>query len=148
MTKKTFHLREISYDDWEILLEWRNEKETRNNSINSNIIQEDEHKDFIKKIIKDSEKNQFIFEYNEKPVGTIREDLLGEDQFELSYTINPKYRGMKIGQIMMHLYLIERKGSFFCEVKEKNTPSIKMIEKLGFKLYKKDNHINLYKLDK
>ena len=104
MTKKTFHLREISYNDWEILLEWRNEKETRDNSINSNLIQEDEHKDFIKKIIKDSEKTQFIFEYNGKPVGTIREDLLGVDKFELSYTINPKYRGMKIGQIMMHLY--------------------------------------------
>ena len=71
----------------------------------------------------------------------------GGDEFELSYTISPMYRGKKIGQIMMSLYLIERKGSFLCEVKEENVPSIKMIEKLGFKFFKNENGVNFYKLN-
>ena len=98
-------------------------------------------------MINNPDRTQFILEYNEIPVGTIREDKLGKDEFELSYTISPVYRGKKIGQIMMSLYLIERGGSFLCKVKEENVPSVKMIEKLGFKFFKNENGVNLYKLN-
>jgi hypothetical protein len=47
---------------------------------------------------------------------------------------------------MMSLYLIEQKGTFLCEVKEVNIPSIKMIEKWGFKIFKAENGVNFYKL--
>ena len=73
--------------------------------------------------------------------------MLEKDELELSYTISPMYRGKKIGQIMMSLYLIERKGSFLCEVNEENVPSIKMIEKLGFKLFNTEKRVNFYKLN-
>jgi ribosomal protein S18 acetylase RimI-like enzyme len=72
---------------------------------------------------------------------------LEKDELELSYTISPMYRGKKIGQIMMSLYLMERKGSFLCEVKEDNAPSIKMIEQLGFKLFNTEKRVNFYKLN-
>ena len=106
-----------------------------------------EHKEFIKNTITNTNRTQFILEYNEIPVGSIREDKLGKDEFELSYTISPMYRGKKIGQIMMSLYLIELKGSFLCEVTEENVPSIKMIEKLGFKFIKNEKGVNFYKLN-
>ena len=48
---------------------------------------------------------------------------------------------------MMSLYLVERKGVFLCEVKEENIPSIKMIEKLGFKFFKTEKGVNFYKLN-
>ena len=88
-----------------------------------------------------------ILEYNDIPVGTIREDRLDKEEFELSYTIGPIYRGRNFGQIMMSLYLIERKGTFLCEVKEDNAPSIKMIEQLGFKLFNTEKRVNFYKLN-
>ena len=69
------------------------------------------------------------------------------DELELSYTISPMYRGKKIGQIMMSLYLIDTEGSFLCKVKEENISSIKMIEKLGFKLFNKEKRVNFYKLN-
>jgi UDP-2,4-diacetamido-2,4,6-trideoxy-beta-L-altropyranose hydrolase len=145
--RKIFNLREITESDWKVLLEWRNDKNTRQNSFNSDLISVSEHKEFIKNTITNTNRTQFILEYNEIPVGTIREDRLGKDELELSYTISPMYRGKKIGQIMMSLYLIERSGSFLCEVKEENVPSIKMIEKLGFKFFKKENEVNFYKLN-
>ena len=145
--RKFFNLREITQSDWKVLLEWRNDKNTRQNSFNSDLISVSEHKEFIKNTITNTNRTQFILEYNEIPVGTIREDKLGKDEFELSYTISPMYRGKKIGQIMMSLYLIERKGSFLCEVKEENVPSIKMIEKLGFKLFKSVKRVKSYKLN-
>jgi len=145
--RKFFNLREITQSDWKVLLEWRNDKNTRQNSFNSDLISVSEHKEFIKNTITNTNRTQFILEYNEIPVGTIREDKLGKDEFELSYTISPVHRGKKIGQIMMSLYLIERSGSFLCEVKEENVPSIKMIEKLGFKFFKTEKGLNFYKLN-
>ena len=128
-------------------MEWRNDKITRQNSFNSDLVSVSEHKEYIKNTITNPNRKLFILEYNEIPVGTIREDRLEKDEFELSYTIDPMYRGKKIGQIMMSLYLIERRGSFLCEVKEENVPSIIMIEKLGFKLFKNENGVNFYKLN-
>ena len=145
--RKSFNLREITQSDWKVLLEWRNDKITRQYSFNSDLISVSEHKEFIKNTITNPNRTQFLLEYNEIPVGTIREEKLGKDKFELSYTISPVYRGKKIGQIMMSLYLIERSGSFLCEVKEENVPSIKMIEKLGFKFIKNEKGVNFYKLN-
>jgi RimJ/RimL family protein N-acetyltransferase len=144
--EKYFKLRKVTKSDWKVLLEWRNDKITRQNSFNSELISINTHKEFIKNTLINTDRNLFILEYNEIPVGTIREDRLDKDEFELSYTISPMYRGKKIGQIMISLYLIERKGYFLCEVKEENFPSIKMIEKLGFKLFKTENRVNFYEL--
>ena len=145
--RKSFNLREVTKSDWRVLLEWRNDKITRQNFFNSDLVSVSEHKEYIKNTITNSNRTVFILEYNEIPVGTIREDRLEKDEFELSYTISPMYRGKKIGQIMMSLYLIERKGSFLCEVNEENVPSIKMIEKLGFKLFNTEKRVNFYKLN-
>ena len=145
--RKFFNLREVKKSDWKVLLEWRNEKITRQNSFNSELISINTHKEFINDSLINTDRNLFILEYNEIPVGTIREEKLDKDEFELSYTISPMYRGKKIGQIMMSLYLIDRKGFFLCEVKEENVPSIKMIEKLGFKLFKVVKRVKSYKLN-
>ena len=145
--RKSFNLREVTSSDWSVLLEWKNDKTTRQNSCNSDLVSVSEHKRYIKNMIINPKITLFILEYNEIPVGTIREDRLDKDEFELSYTIGPMYRGKKIGQILMSLYLIERKGSFLCEVKEENVASIKMIEKLGFKLFNTEKRVNFYKLN-
>ena len=145
--RKSFNLREVIKSDWKVLLEWRNDKITRYNSFNSDLVSVSDHKEYIKNTIANPNRKLFILEYNDTPVGTIREDSLEKGEFELSYTISPMCRGKKIGQIMMSLYLIERKGSFLCEVKEENSPSIKMIEKLGFKLFNTEKKINFYKLN-
>ena len=140
--EKYFKLRKVTKGDWKVILEWRNDKITRQNSFNSELISINTHKEFIKNTLINTDRNLFILEYNEIPVGTIREDRVDKDEFELSYVISPKYRGKKIGQIMISLYLIGRKGSFLCEVKEENFSSIKMIENLDFKLFKTENRVN------
>ena len=145
--RKSFNLREVKKSDWKVLLKWRNDNITRQNFFNSDLVSVSEHKEYIKNTITNPNRTLFILEYNKIPVGTIREDRLDKDEFELSYIISPMYRGKKIGQIMMSLYLIERKGSFLCEVNEENVPSIKMIEKLGFKLFNTEKRVNFYKLN-
>lgn len=145
---KTLNLREITQDDWKILLEWRNDVRTRQNFYSSQFVSESEHKKYIKDTIDNSERRQFILEYNGVEVGTIREDVYKNTDLKLSYTINPLFRGKKIGQMMIILYLIDRTGVFICEVKEDNIASIKMIEKVGFKFLSKERGINIYKFNK
>jgi hypothetical protein len=115
--RTSFNLREVVLDDWEVLLEWRNEKITRQNFFHTGSISPDKHKKWLRDSLSMEGRTIFILEYNETPVGTIREDIRKEE-FELSFTIDPKYRGKKIGQIMMSLYLFDRKGLFLCEVKK------------------------------
>ena len=145
--RKCFNLREVKKSDWKVLLDWRNDKITLQNFFSFDLVSVSDHKEYIKNMITNPNRKLFILEYNEILVGTIREDRLDKDEFELSYTIGPTYRGKKIGQILMSLYLIERKGSFLAKVKEENIPSIKMIEKLGFKLFNTEKKVNYYKLN-
>jgi RimJ/RimL family protein N-acetyltransferase len=145
---QTLNLREINQDDWKILLEWRNDVLTRQNFYSSQFVSESEHKNYIKDTIDNSERRQFILEYNGIEVGTIREDVYKNTHLKLSYTINPLFRGKKIGQMMISLYLIDKTGVFLCEVKKDNIASIKMIEKVGFKFLSKERDINIYKLNK
>ena len=142
------HLREIQKKDGRILLDWRNDITTRNNFLNNNFISEVEHTKYINETINHPKRSQFILEYNQIPVGTIRGTTLSDNRIELYYHVSPLFRGKKIGQQMMELYLSERQGNFLCKVKNQNIPSIKMIEKFGFKLFKTDAEINFYGLAK
>ena len=78
--RKSLNLREVTKSDWKVLLEWRNDKITRQNSFNSELISIDKHKEFIKNTISNPHRTLFILEYNETPVRTIREDRLEKDE--------------------------------------------------------------------
>lgn len=145
---KTLFLREITQEDWEILLEWRNDDITRQNFYSTELINENEHKNYIKGILNNPNIEQFILEYNGVAVGTIRSNKTEIEDYTLSYTISPLFRGKKIGQLMLGVYLVERTGIFLCEVKETNIASVRMIEKLGFKFLNKKNGMQIYKLIK
>jgi len=45
---------------------------------------------------------------------------------------------------MMQLYLYNRKGTFLCVVKQNNIPSIKMVERIGYKLDRVENNLCYY----
>ena len=127
-----FNLRKILLSDWEILLKWRNDENTRSSFFNNEIIDEESHKKYIKKILKDSNINQYILEINKVLVGTIKSTKVNNDEFELSYTISPDFRGRNLATILMQLFLYNKKGRFICKIKSDNIPSIKMVERCGY----------------
>tara|TARA_B100000767_G_C19356592_1_gene366075 strand:- start:42 stop:482 length:441 start_codon:yes stop_codon:yes gene_type:complete len=143
---KGFKLRKIIQKDSKFLLEWRNKY--RDFFIITDEVSLSQHEEYIKKTINDSNRTQYMLEYNNIKFGTIREDIIGDNEFELSYTVNPNHQSKGIGKIMIELYLSTRKGSFLCRIKEKNYASIKLIEKIGFKILKSENKINFYTLTK
>ena len=53
-------LKKISFDDYPILLDWANDPITRSSSFNTDIIDVEEHKEFIKSVIEDKIKPIYI----------------------------------------------------------------------------------------
>jgi len=58
--RKSFNLREVTQSDWKVLLEWRNEKITRQNSFNSDLVSLSEHKEYIKNTIANPNRKLFV----------------------------------------------------------------------------------------
>lgn len=131
-------LRSVNFDDWSLLLEWRNDPVTRENSINPEIVEEESHKTWLLNSLKNSNREIYILEDNSIPVGTIRSDKNNDNKYFLSWTISPEHRGKGYGAKMLELFLQNRSGEYLAEVYEYNISSIKMVEKLNFKLLSTD----------
>ena len=129
-----FTFRPIIFKDWEILLKWRNNPVVRKCSISTEEIKESSHKQYIKSLIKNENKKQYLFLVDSNPVGTIREDTIDEDSYELSYIISPDEQGKKLGELMIRLFTHNKEGEFLCVIKKDNIPSIKAAERSGFQL--------------
>ncbi len=145
---KKINLRKINLTDLKILFNWRNDDKTRRNSLNTKKIGFKEHTEYLKKLIRDPNKNQYILEINSNPVATLTELKLDNKKSQLSYNVDPEQRGKKIGQLLLNTYLSKRTGIFVCNIKNSNIPSIKMIEKIGFSLTLNNEDICIYELNK
>ena len=100
MRKLTF--RQANFSDWKMLLEWRNDKDTRKNSFNTGIVSEENHKKWLKKTLSNSSRLLLIAYDKENPVGTVRIDELHDKySYEMSWTIAPKHRRKGYGKKMI-----------------------------------------------
>ena len=118
----------------QLLFDWANEQTVRNNSLNNEPIKWENHLKWLSKNI-ESEKNKiFIFFNNGKPIGQVRLDLIG-DQWLIDYSVDKDYRGKGIGsKIIKKTIDLNSDKKLKAEVKKLNIASLKVFEKLGFKM--------------
>ena len=140
-------LRNINKDDFEDLLEWSNDYSTRVNSINGNNISREEHGKYMEMMINNPMKSQYVLLVDGAKVGTIKYSDDG-DLKELSYTIAPIYRNLGLSNILMRIFLYGKKGKFLCRIRTENIASIKLVNSIGFNLWKTENDIHFYILNK
>jgi UDP-2,4-diacetamido-2,4,6-trideoxy-beta-L-altropyranose hydrolase len=104
-------LRRVVSTDEQLLLGWSNEKQTRLNAFNPELIQSQTHSSWLR--LKLSQPAECVFliaeAHNGVPVGTIRFDL-GTDNFNadekvwcLSYSIDAAFRGLALGRAIVEL---------------------------------------------
>ena len=142
-----FNLRGIILTDYPKLLDWVNDPSTRMNSINQEIIGLEEHMKYVKSIMDNPYKTQYILEIDGIPVGTIKDQIF-DDHIEVSYSLNSDFRGKRLGILIMQLYLYNKVGKFLCVIKQNNIPSIKMVERIGYKLDRVENNLGYYILNR
>lgn len=131
-------LRPVTFEDWRLLLEWRNDPTTRENSITSYPVEEKTHIVWLLNSLKNPNRELCILVDNDNSVGTIRCDKQEDGKYILSWIIAPEYRGKGYGTKMLEVFLRDRSGEYLAEIYEHNTSSIRVVEKNGFTLLPTD----------
>ena len=95
-------LRKVTADDMEVILQWRNDIESRRNSFNDKTISLSEHRNWFLRKQADPGCYMYILMDREVRAGSIRVDL--EDNIgEISFVIAPSMRGRGYGKAIIRL---------------------------------------------
>jgi RimJ/RimL family protein N-acetyltransferase len=139
-------LRLANLDDAQILLEWRNNPATREASHNTVLINEDEHIQWLKRILANENRKLYVAEIDGISVGTVRVDSenLG---YELSWTVSPTMRSSGIGKAMVSLIAEDIPESIRAEIKAGNIASIRIAEEAGMVFEREEKGVLHYRRD-
>lgn len=137
-------IRKISTEDADLIFKWSNEKTTRDNSFNSNLIEYKDHKSWFSRKLNDNNSAYFIGEIDNTPVAFIRFDI-DIEKITVGISIDKEYRGRKLSiaflskgsDIISTLYNLP----IIAYIKKSNLPSVNAFKKAGF-FYSKDILIN------
>lgn len=134
-------LRKVKFEDWKLILDWRNDPVSVQYSITKELIQKEPHKKWLKENIHD---NFFIAEVDNIPIGTIRGDLKN-NEYVLSWSISPNHRGKGYGTLMLQkcISVLPKSNEIIAYILKENKASIKMAQKVG--LIKNSNKNNILK---
>ena len=125
-------LRPATLQDAALLLQWRNDPETRAASHTTDEISPDTHLAWLAKSLSDPTRHLFIAEENGVPVGTLRTDE-SDGVLELSWTVAANGRGRGIGKRMVALLASQIPGPIRAEVKIGNEASRRIAEHAGLR---------------
>lgn len=86
-------------------------------------------------------------EYDGQLVGTVRFDYEGNEA-ELSWTIAPEHRGKGYGAAMLRSAVArEPKRVLIAKIKPENGPSVRIAQAAGFKFYKKEDGLGIWRIN-
>ncbi len=133
--------RTATIDDMTDLFNWRNDEETRKNSLNTEQITLEQHKKWFEKSLKNQDREIFIISDRQtnKSIGTIRFDKRPEGFSVVSLNVSPIHRGKgygtKILKLLSNYYLKNNPKTYYimANIKPFNIFSIKAFEKAGYK---------------
>jgi RimJ/RimL family protein N-acetyltransferase len=125
------------------ILIWRNDQETRNNSISGNkAVTLQEHEKWFNTRNKDK-KDLFIAQIDNLKIGVLRlEDYL--DGYEIGVNVRPELRGLGLGYIMVNEFMTYKKPSLptYARIKHDNYISQRLFIKCCFEIIeRKENYI-------
>jgi len=125
--------------DKKILLDWKNDPDTKKASINTGDISEAQHDEWFERTQNNPNQHLFIgFEFGGVRVGTVRfDENVTEDFVEASITVAPKLRGIGYGKKLLsrgcsHFFNNYRYDFIKATIKKDNLRSQKLFEKVGF----------------
>jgi len=128
----SIYYRSATLDDAQLIFDWINEKEVRENSLSPNLIHWENHLKWFESKIQSKEVIMFLFYQDEIPIGQVRLDFK-DPYWVINFLVDKKFRGKGFGK--MFLKTIIEETSFrplFGVVKKSNIKSYKIFQSLGF----------------
>ncbi|MCM1082999.1 MAG: GNAT family N-acetyltransferase [Clostridium sp.] len=98
----TSTLKNVCENDRDLLFQWVNEKQCRENSLHSAAVSYAEHCEWFAEKMSDSTCQMYIYYVDETPIGQIRIDLKNGEGY-ISYSVANEYRGQGHGSHMLQL---------------------------------------------
>ncbi len=150
------NFRPATIEDARMLFDWRNDQQTRANSLTTDEVVWESHLQWLEKSLKNPHRKILIAEKDGVAIGTVRADgLLGNPAsdggtVELSWTVAPSERGKGLGREMvvaaaeMFLSQISSGEQLVAKIKMQNTASIKIAEAAGFVSVSEDEGVGIW----
>lgn len=113
------------------LINLRNQKYVRFNSINSKIISQKKHELWYKEFLQNKNNKLFLIKYYKKNIGYIRIEKK-EKEYQTSWAILKKYSGKGITARSLKKVTNNKKNKYTAIINKNNLASIKVAEKSGF----------------
>lgn len=130
-----FSLLPVSEKDSKIILDWRNDPITREQSLTSEEISFEQHDPWFKKKLLDATFRMFLIKKNNVDLGMVRLDYFKEQNvYQVGINVAPNARGQGVGKYGLKLLSFEvpQGSKLIAEVKQSNIASIKAFESQGF----------------
>lgn len=147
--KYDIFLRSAVEVDVDRLFDWKNDPETRRNSINSKEVSRDEHAAWFDNMLRTSGHLLLIADDNDVSVGVVRIDW--DDKHEacdLSFTVAPEHRGKGYGLAIAESAIKDMgEVRVSAEVKITNIASRRILETLGFRIIDSQGELLMYAKD-
>ncbi|MCU1685444.1 MAG: hypothetical protein JWQ81_6183 [Amycolatopsis sp.] len=134
--------REATESDAELLLEWRNDPQTRVVSRTTGLIPLDRHLGWLRDVLASPSRLLLVVEVDNEPVGTVRFDhnsdhKNGGDSWEVSITVAPKHRGRGLSGAMLAageriLTQRQRPAYILAGVHRDNAASAALFQRAGY----------------
>lgn len=131
---KPLRVRRATIEDANVLFACRNDPLTRQMSRNHDPIKWDSHIAWLRKVLDDPDRILLIGEVDGQPVGTVRFDRIEDDVCEVSWSMNPDYRGHGYGTKLAKMACETiPKATILAEVRADNAPTLRMMVSCGYK---------------
>ena len=121
------------------LWDWRNDPNTRRNSINKERISFETHKTWFIDALNNERKTILIGidQVTEQKIGMVRFDVLKDKRVETSININPKLRGGGFGSRLLQksvdeYFRLHPGSKLVANIVKKNEVSVKLFSNVGF----------------
>lgn len=141
--------RQITIEDSDEVLTWRNDLASRQTSLNPGIISPIEHLNWFRDMLQNKAHVGYIGELNYEKIGVIFMKFCNR-YAKISINMNPIHRSKGLGGIFLKSAISTSKKSlpkiqqFSAEIKNTNTASIKIFAHNGFKLQTKKDGFSVY----
>lgn len=137
-------LRLITWEDAELLLEWRNHPLCRAQSLQSKTIGWSEHNQWLRAFLKSSQAIGVLAISQQQPVCHLRAQLRSCGRVWLSWMTAPTHFSLGFGKAGLALFLQALPCEVFAEIKTGNSASLRMAEQTGFECIQQTECISLW----
>lgn len=142
----TITFRVATFADAALLLAWRNDADTRANSLHADLIDADAHAEWLRASLASPDRALWIALRGGAPVGTVRLDRCAADVWELSWTVAPAARGTGVGKAMVAAAARRAARPLVARIRAQAIASQRVAAAAGFTLERTEDGVQWWRL--